>query len=101
MNEPRKTKKFFNLKFFFGACFVLMALLFLLIPVRTNFADACGSVIFSEKTTFVELGEIKNEVTPPCWEEHKERIKWAIPIGSIGLLVIGIAIFSGNKEDPI
>ena len=95
----RKLKRVSVVKKIFAITPLLVALLLLLVPVKTQFTDPCGSVIFSEKVTFVENGQMKNEVTPPCSDKHKERLLVTVPLISMSLIVAGFSIFLNRKAD--
>ena len=99
VNDTRKSRRISRTKEILGTVLFLAALILLLVPVKTQFTDPCGSAIFSKKVTFVENAQIKNEVTPPCREAHEKRMLWAIPLGGLGLVVIGFSIFSDKKDE--
>jgi len=97
--NTRKLKRFFNPKMIIGIFLLLIALLVLLIPVKTAFSDPCGSAIFQTRVTFVLDGEVKDEVTPPCNEAHKKRMLWGIPSGVLGLGFIAFSALYGKKDE--
>ena len=99
VNDTRRSKRVSGTKKILGVVLLLVALILLLVPVKTQFTDPCGSVIFSKKVTFVENAQIKNEVTPPCSEAHKKHMLWGIPLGGLGLVVVGFSIFSDKKDE--
>ncbi len=95
----RKLRRVSNVKKILIVVPLLVALLLFLLPVKTQFTDPCGSVIFSTKVTFVENGQIKNKVTPPCSDKHKERVLLGAPLIGLGLIIAGFSIFSTRKEE--
>ena len=97
--NTRKSNRSFNARIGIGTFLLLIGLLVLLLPVETHFSDSCGSAIFQTRVTFSLNGEIKHEVTPPCSEAHKKRMLWGVPLGSLGLVVIGLSIFFGNEDE--
>ena len=98
-NYTRERARVFHSKRIIGIIVLLVAMILLLIPVKTQYTDPCGSVIFSEKVTFVENGQIKNAVTPPCSDAHKKRMLWGVPMAGLGLILIGFSIFSGKEDE--
>ena len=75
-----KLKRSFNPKMVIGIFLLFIALLVLLLPVKTTFSDPCGSAIFQTRVTFVVNGEVKDGTTPPCKEAHEKRMLGGIPI---------------------
>ena len=82
-----------------GALLVALALLILLTPVSTQFADPCGSVLMPAKTPYSDGGELVFANTPPCHDARMSRIPIGVLIGVAGLAVLVASLVTGRRRD--
>jgi hypothetical protein len=94
-------KRKFRFNFFLGSFFLLVALILCLVPVEeTRFTDPCGSIFFPHKGfhTVSEKGEVKMKVTPPCEDEHEDRLLWVIVTAGLGSSVLVFSWVSDRRR---
>ena len=82
-----------------GALLVVLALLILLIPVSTQFADPCGSVLVPTKVHYSDGGELVFANTPPCHDARMARLPIGVVVGVAGLAVLVASLVTGRRRD--
>ena len=82
-----------------GALLVALALLILLTPVSTQFADPCGSVLMPAKTFYSDGGELVFANTPPCHDARMARLPIGVVVGVAGLAVLVASVMTGRRRD--
>ena len=82
-----------------GALLVALALLILLTPVSTQFADPCGSVLMPAKTQYWDGGELVFANTPPCHDARMARLPAGVGVGVAGLIVVFVSLAMGRRRD--
>ena len=82
-----------------GALLVALALLILLTPVSTQFADPCGSVLVPTKVHYSDGGELVFANTPPCHDARMARLPISVLVGVAGLLLAEVSLAMGRRED--
>ena len=82
-----------------GALLVALALLILLTPVSTQFADPCGSVLMPAKTQHWDGGELVFANTPPCHDARMARLPIGVVVGVVGLAVLVASLVTGRRRD--
>ncbi len=82
-----------------GASLVAFALLILLTPVSTQFADPCGSVLMPAKTPYSDGGELVFANTPPCHDARMARLPIGVVVGVAGLAVLVVSLVLGRRRD--
>jgi hypothetical protein len=91
--------------FIFAGAALVLCLALLLIPVSSQYADPCGSVLWPAKVWFSDGGELVLATTPPCNDARMDRVPMAAIIGviGVGLGIVGLATrrsASGTDEAP-
>tara|TARA_B100000953_G_scaffold283561_1_gene262611 strand:- start:512 stop:841 length:330 start_codon:yes stop_codon:yes gene_type:complete len=91
--------------FIFAGAALVLCLALLLIPVSSQYADPCGSVLWPAKVWFSDGGELVHATTPPCNDARMDRVPMAAIIGviGVGLGIVGLATrrsASGTDEAP-
>ena len=82
-----------------GALLVVLALLILLIPVSTQFADPCGSVLVPTKVQYWDGGELVFANTPPCHDARMSRLPTGVVVGVAGLAATVFSLAPGRRRD--
>ena len=82
-----------------GALLVALALLILLTPVPTQFADPCGSVLVPTKIHYWTGGEQVFANTPPCHDARMSRLPIGVVVGVAGLAATVFSLVSGRRRD--
>ena len=82
-----------------GALVVALALLLLLIPVSSRFADPCGSVLVPTKVHYSYGGELVFANTPPCHDARMARLPIGVVVGVVGLIVAFFSLVTGRRRD--
>ena len=82
-----------------GALVVALALLLLLTPVSSQFADPCGSVLMPAETFYSDGGELVFANTPPCHDARMARLPIGVVVGVVGLIVAFFSLVTGRRRD--
>ena len=82
-----------------GALLVALALLILLTPVSTQFADPCGSVLVPTKVHHWDGGEQVFANTPPCHDARMARLPTGVVVGVAGLAAAVFSLVSGRRRN--
>ena len=82
-----------------GALVVALALLLLLTPVSSQFADPCGSVLVPTKVHYSDGGEMVYANTPPCHDARMARLPIGVVVGVVGLAVLVFSLVTGRRRD--
>ena len=82
-----------------GALLVALALLILLIPVSTQFADPCGSVLVPTKVHYWTGGEQVFANTPPCHDARMSRLPIGVVVGVAGLAAAVFSLVPGRRRN--
>ena len=82
-----------------GALVVALALLLLLTPVTSQFADPCGSVLVPTKVHHSDGGELVFANTPPCHDARMARLPIGVVVGVVGLIVAFVSLAMGRRRD--
>ena len=82
-----------------GALMVALALVLLLTPVSSQFADPCGSVLVPTKVHYSDGGELVFANTPPCHDARMARLPYGVVVGVVGLIVVGFSLVMGRRRD--
>ena len=82
-----------------GALVVALALLLLLTPVTSQFADPCGSVLVPTKVHYFNGGELVFANTPPCHDARMARLPIGVVVGVVGLIVAFVSLAMGRRRD--
>ena len=82
-----------------GALVVALALLLLLTPVSSQFADPCGSVLVPTKVHYSDGGELVFANTPPCHDARMARLPIGVVIGVAGLAVLVTSLVMRRRRD--
>ena len=81
-----------------GTLVLALALLLLLTPVSSNFADPCGSVLVPTKVHHSDGGELVNANTPPCRDARMARLPIGLVVGVAGIAVGVASVVSGRRR---
>ena len=81
-----------------GTLVLALALLLLLTPVSSNFADPCGSVLVPTKVHHLDGGEFVNANTPPCRDARMARLPIGLVVGVAGIAVGVASVVSGRRR---
>ena len=81
-----------------GALVLALALVLLLTPVSSNFADPCGSVLVPTKVHYSDGGEMVNANTPPCRDARMARLPFGLVVGVAGIAVGVASVVSGRRR---
>ena len=82
-----------------GALVITLALVLLLTPVSSQFADPCGSVLVPAKVHYSDGGEMVFANTPPCHDARMARLPYGVVVGVVGLIVVGFSLVTGRRRD--
>ena len=82
-----------------GALVVALALLLLLTPVSSKFADPCGSVLVPTKAYYSNGGELVFANTPPCHDARMARLPIGVVVGVAGLAIAVVSLAMGRRRD--
>lgn len=82
-----------------GALVVALALLLLLTPVTSQFADPCGSVLVPTKVHYSDGGGLVFANTPPCHDARMARLPIGVVVGVAGLAVLVASLVTGRRRD--
>ena len=82
-----------------GALVIALALLLLLTPVTSQFADPCGSVLVPTKVHYSDGGELVFANTPPCHDARMARLPIGVVVGVAGLAVLVTPLVKGRRRD--
>ena len=77
---------------------ILLCVLLAVTPVKSNFADPCGSLLFPTDVTFQLDGEVVHQNTPPCRDARMDRLPVVAIVGVLGL-AMGVAALAVRSED--
>ena len=94
--RPMKVNGFLTV---IGVLVVALALLLLLPPVSSQFADPCGSVLVPTKVHYSDGGELVFANTPPCHDARMARLPIGVVVGAVGLIVVGSSLVTGRRRD--
>ena len=75
-----------------------LALVLLLTPVSSNFADPCGSVLVPTKVHHSDGGELVNANTPPCRDARMARLPIGLVVGVAGIAIGVASVVSGRRR---
>ena len=81
-----------------GTLVLALALLLLLTPVSSNFADPCGSVLVPTKVHHSDGGELVYANTPPCRDARMARLPFGLVVGVAGIAVGVASVVSGRRR---
>ena len=81
-----------------GALVLALALVLLLTPVSSNFADPCGSVLVPTKVHHSDGGEMVHANTPPCRDARMARLPFGLVVGVAGIAVGVASVVSGRRR---
>ena len=81
-----------------GALVLALALVLLLTPVSSNFADPCGSVLVPTKVHYSDGGELVHANTPPCRDARMARLPFGLVVGVAGIAVGVASVVSGRRR---
>jgi len=81
-----------------GALVLALALVLLLTPVSSNFADPCGSVLVPTKVHYSDGGELVHANTPPCRDARMARLPSGLVVGVAGIAVGVASVVSGRRR---
>ena len=82
-----------------GALVIALALVLLLTPVSSQFADPCGSVLVPTKVHYSDGAELVFANTPPCHDARMARLLYGVVVGVVGLIVVGFSLVMGRRRD--
>jgi len=82
-----------------GALVLALALVLLLTPVSSQFADPCGSVLVPTKVHYSDGGEMVHANTPPCRDARMARLPFGLVVGVAGIAVGVASVVSGRRRD--
>ena len=82
-----------------GALVIALALLLLLTPVTSQFADPCGSVLVPTKVHYSDGGELVFANTPPCHDARMARLPIGVVVGVAGLAIAVVSLVMGRRRD--
>ncbi len=82
-----------------GALVITLALVLLLTPVSSQFADPCGSVLVPTKVHYSDGGEMVFANTPPCHDARMARLPYGVVVGVVGLIVVVASLVTGRRRD--
>jgi len=82
-----------------GALVITLALVLLLTPVSSQFADPCGSVLVPTKVHYSDGGELVFANTPPCHDARMARLSYGVVVGVVGLIVVGFSLVMRRRRD--
>ena len=82
-----------------GALVLALALLLLLTPVSSQFADPCGSVLVPTKVHYSDGGELVFANTPPCHDARMARLPIGVVVGVAGLAIAVVSLAMGRRRD--
>ena len=82
-----------------GALVLALALLLLLTPVSSQFADPCGSVLVPTKVHYSDGGELVFANTPPCHDARMARLPMGVVVGVVGLAVLVTSVVTRRRRD--
>jgi len=82
-----------------GALVVALALVLLLTPVSSQFADPCGSVLAPPKVHYSDGGGLVFANTPPCHDARMARLPIGVVVGAVGLIVVFASLAMGRRRD--
>jgi len=77
---------------------ILLCVLLAVTPVKSNFVDPCGSLLFPTDVTFSLGGELVHQNTPPCRDARMDRLPVVAIVGVLGL-AMGVAALAVRSED--
>ena len=81
-----------------GGLVLALALVLLLTPVSSTFADPCGSVLVPTKVHYSDGGEMVKANTPPCRDARMARLPVGLVVGVAGIAVGVAAVVSGRRR---
>jgi len=82
-----------------GALVITLALVLLLTPVSSQFADPCGSVLVPAKVHYSDGGEMVFANTPPCHDARMARLPYGVVVGVVGLIVVVALLVTRRRRD--
>ena len=82
-----------------GALVITLALVLLLTPVSSQFADPCGSVLVPTKVHYSDGGELVFANTPPCHDARMARLPYGVVVGVVGLIVVVALLVTRRRRD--
>ena len=82
-----------------GLVGVTISLVMLLTPVDSQYADPCGSILVPARSWYSDGGELVHRNTPPCRDARMGRLRWAAPIGVVGLVGVGFSLRPRRHPD--
>ena len=82
-----------------GGLVLALALVLLLTPVSSTFADPCGSVLVPTKVHYSDGGEMVKANTPPCRDARMARLPVGLVVGVAGIAVGVASVVSGRRRD--
>ena len=81
-----------------GGLVLALALVLLLTPVSSTFADPCGSVLVPTKVHYSDGGEMVKANTPPCRDARMARLPVGLVVGVAGIAVGVASVVSGRRR---
>ena len=81
-----------------GALVLALALVLLLTPVSSKWADPCGSVLVPTKVHYSDGGELVHANTPPCRDARMARLPYGLVVGVAGIAVGVASVVSGRRR---
>ena len=81
-----------------GGLVLALALVLLLTPVSSTFADPCGSVLVPTKVHYSDGGELVKANTPPCHDARMARLPVGLVVGVAGIAVGVASVVSGRRR---
>ena len=82
-----------------GALVLALALVLLLTPVSSSFADPCGSVLVPTKVHYSDGGELVYANTPPCRDARMARLPVGLVVGVAGIAIGVASVVAGRRRD--
>ncbi len=77
---------------------ILLCVLLAVTPVKSNFADPCGSLLFPTDFTFSLCGELVHQNPPPCRYHRMDSLPVVAIVGVLGLAMV-VAQLAVRSED--
>ena len=81
-----------------GALVLALALVLLLTPVSSNFADPCGSVLVPTKVHYLDGSELVHANTPPCRDARMARLPGGLVVGVVGIAIGVTSVVAGRRR---
>ena len=82
-----------------GALGIALSLVLLLVPVSSQFADPCGSVLVPTKVHYSDGGDPVYANTPPCRDARMARLPSGLIVGVVGIAVLVVPVVVGRRRN--